>query len=140
MFYAISWFVVLSLLAIWSLAAWAFHAVTAWTISNAGVLAGGAEAGKALRLPEWLAAWLPPEVASALTAMVSAVTPAIEAALQWAPNLTGGLSVAVWLIWGVGSVLLVVLGMLLTALIAATRRRAPMPATAPAGLPTAPWT
>ena len=38
MFYALSWFFVVALLALWSLAAWALHAVAVWTVSNAGVI------------------------------------------------------------------------------------------------------
>lgn len=124
MFYAFSWFVVFGLLALWSLAAWALHSITAWTVSNAGVLTGGAGATEGLRMPEWLAPWVPPEFALALNSMVSAFTPAIEAVLGWAPALVGGLSVAVWVVWAIGSVLLVVLGFVSTGLIAVLRRRA----------------
>ena len=134
MVYALSWFVVFSLLALWSLAAWTFHAIAAWTVSNAGVLAGGA--GSGLRMPDQLAPWVPPEFALALNAMASAFTPAIETAIGWAPALAGGLSVAVWVVWAIGSVLLVVLGFVVTGLIAVLRRRASMLA-APAGGPAA---
>ena len=136
MFYAFSWFVVFGLLALWSLATWAFHSITAWTISNAGVLAGGAGATDGLRMPDWLAAWVPPEFAAALASMVSAFTPAIEAVLGWAPALAGGLSVVVWVFWAIGSVLLVVLGFVVTGLIAVLRRRGSVlaePARGPAG-------
>ncbi len=40
MFYALSWFVVFGLLALWSLGAWGFHAVAVWAVTNAGALAG----------------------------------------------------------------------------------------------------
>jgi len=136
MFYALGWFVVFGLLALWSLAAWAFHSITAWTISNAGALTGGAGATEGLRMPDWLAAWVPPEFALALSSMVSAITPAIEAVLGWAPALAGGLSVLVWVVWAIGSVLLVVLGSVVTGLIAVLRRRASVltePARGPAG-------
>jgi membrane protein implicated in regulation of membrane protease activity len=128
MFYALSWFVVFGLLALWSLAAWAFHAVTAWTVSNAGVLAGGTGMTEGLRLPEWIAPWVPPELAAALTSVVAAFMPAVEAMLGWAPALAGGLSVAVWVVWAIGSALLIVLGVVLSAMIAAFRRRSTMPA------------
>ena len=95
MFYALSWFVAFSLLAFWSLAAWAIHSITAWTVSNAGVLAGGSAVNQGLRMPDWLAPWVPPELALALHSMASAFTPAIETVLEWAPALAGGLSVAV---------------------------------------------
>jgi hypothetical protein len=53
-FYALSWFLVFGLFALWSLAAWAVHAVTVWTVANAGVLTGVASGVEGLRLPEWL--------------------------------------------------------------------------------------
>ena len=133
MFYALSWFVVFSFLALWSLAAWVFHAIAAWTFSHAGVLAGASGASESLRFPAWLAPWVPPEFAAALTSMVSAFTPAIEAVLAWAPALAGGLSVAVWVVWGIGSALLIVLGIMLSGLIAVMRRRSSTPTTPSGG-------
>lgn len=118
MFYALSWFAVLSLLVLWSLAAWAFHAMAAWTAANAGVLAGSSQAVEAMRVPDWLAPWVPPELAPMLTSMLAALAPAIETVLGWAPALAGGLSVAVWVVWALGSALLIVIGMLLSGLIA----------------------
>jgi hypothetical protein len=123
MFHVLNWLVVSSLLALWSLAAWAFHAIGAWTISNAGGLAGGTGAIEGLHLPDWLTPWLPPEIALAFTAMLSASMPAVEAVLNQAPALAGGLSVAVWLVWALGSIFLVVLGLIITGLIAVLRRR-----------------
>jgi hypothetical protein len=134
MFYALSWFAVLSLLAMWSLAAWAFHAIATWTVANAGVLAGGSGTTEGLRVPDWLAPWIPPEVAGALASMVSALMPAIDAVLGWAPALAGGLSVAVWVVWGIGSGLLILLGVVLSGLIAVLGRRAAVSMT-PSGRP-----
>jgi len=123
--YALSWSVMLILLALWSLAAWAFHSIAAWTVSNAGELAGGQGAIESLRVPDWLAPWIPPEVALAFTAMLSALSPAIEATLNLAPALAGGLSVAVWVVWGVGSALIIILGLVGSRLITVLRRRSP---------------
>jgi hypothetical protein len=125
MFYALNWFVVISLVLLWSLAAWAFHAVAVWTISHAGVLAGSAGAVETLRIPTWLAPWVPPDIAHSLNGMIAAMAPYIEALLAWAPTLAGGLSIAVWTVWGVGCALLVLLGFLVTGLIALLRRRVP---------------
>ena len=136
MFYALSWSVVFSLLTLWSLAAWAFHSITTWTVSNAGVLAGGSGGIEGLHVPAWLAPWIPPELALAFTSMLSAFTPAIEAVLNQAPALAGGLSLAVWVVWGIGSILLIVLGLVLSGLITILRRRASMLA-APSGGPAA---
>lgn len=123
MFYALSWSVMFILLVLWSLAAWAFHLIAAWTVSNAGVLAGGSEAIDGLRAPDWLAPWIPPELALAFTSTLSALGPAIEAALHQAPALAGGLSVAVWAVWGVGSTLIVILSLVCSRLITELRRR-----------------
>ena len=127
MFYAISWFSVLSLLALWSLAAWALHAVAVWTVSNAGALTGaasGATAGvEGLRLPDWLAPWVPPEVAQAMTSLLSGLGPLVEGLLQAAPALASGLTVTTWVIWGLGTGLLVLLGAGLHLFIALWRRR-----------------
>ena len=123
MLYALSWSVTFILLALWSLAAWAFHSIAAWTVSNAGALAGGSGAIEGLRAPDWLAPWIPPEIALAFTSMLSALSPAFEAALNQAPALAGGLSVAVWAAWGIGSALIVILGLVCSRLIAVLRRR-----------------
>ena len=128
MFYALGWFVVFGLLALWSFAAWAFHAVAAWTVSNAGVLAGGTGLTEGLRLPEWLALWVPPELAAALTSVVAAFMPAVEAMMRWAPSLASGVSAAVWVVWALGSALLIVLGVVISAVIAVSRPRSKMPA------------
>jgi hypothetical protein len=112
------------LLALWSLAAWAFHSIAAWTLSNAGVLTGGSGAIEGLRAPDWLTPWIPPELTLAFTSMLSASTPVIDAALNHAPALAGGLSVAVWAVWGIGSALIVILGLVCSRLISVLQRRA----------------
>jgi len=127
MLYALSWFVVFSLLALWSLTAWAVNAVAVWTVSNAGALTGaasGAASGvQGLQLPDWLAPWVPPEIAQAMASLLSGMAPAVDSLLQAAPTLAGGLTIATWVIWGLGSVLLVLLGAGMHLLIAMWRRR-----------------
>ncbi len=123
MFYALSWFVVFLLLALWSLAAWAFHGIAVWAVSNAGALTGAASGVEGLGLPAWLVPWVPPEIVQAMTWLLSGLAPALESLLQAAPALAGGLTVATWVIWGLGSALLVLLGAGLHLLIAMLRRR-----------------
>lgn len=123
MFYALSWVVVFSLLALWSLVAWAFHAVAVWAISNAGGLTSAASGAEGLRLPAWLAHLVPPEIVQTMNSLLSGLAPTVEGLLQAAPALAGGLTVATWVVWGVGSGLLVVLGAGLHLLIAMWRRR-----------------
>jgi hypothetical protein len=123
MFYAFSWFVVVALLALWSLAAWALHAVSVWTVSNAGVLTGAASGAGTIRLPDWLAPWVPPEIAQSVSQLLAGLGPVVDSLLQAAPTLAGGVTVATWVVWGIGSVLLVMLGAGLHLLIALWRRR-----------------
>ena len=122
-FYAISWFVVVALLALWSLAAWALHAVGIWTVSNAGALSGAASGVGAVRLPEWLAPWVPQALSQSLTALLSSLGPVVDGLLQATPALAGGVTAASWVVWGIGSVLLVLFGAALHLLIALWRRR-----------------
>jgi len=120
--YALSWFFVFSLFALWSLTAWAMHAVAVWTVSNAGALTGVASDVEGLRLPEWLVPWVPPEIAQAMTSLLSGFAPVVESLLQTAPALAGGLTMATWVVWGLGSALLLLLGAGLHLLIAMWRR------------------
>ncbi len=122
MLYAISWFVIVLLLAAWSLTAWALHAAAVWTLSSAGALSGAASGVAGLRLPEWLAPWVPAEVVQSLSALLSGLGPMVESLLQAAPALAGGLTWASWAVWGIGGVLFVVLGAALHLLIALWRR------------------
>ena len=122
MFYLLSWFLVFGLFALWSLTAWAVHAVAVWSVSNASALTGVASGGDGLRLPELLAPWVPPEIAQAMTSLLSGFAPVVESLLQTAPALAGGLTMATWVIWGLGSALLLLLGAGLHLLIAMWRR------------------
>ncbi len=122
MFYTLGWFAVLSLLALWSLAAWAFHAIAVWTVNHAGALPGAAPGGDTQRLLGWLEPWVPAGFVPAVKDLVAAFTPLLETLLAWAPSLAGGLSVAVWVVWGIGAVLLVALGLALSAVLAVVRR------------------
>jgi hypothetical protein len=123
MLYAVNWFVVFTLLALWSVAAWVLHAAAVWTVSNAGALAGAASGAGTLALPDWLAPWVPPEIAQWASQLLSGLGPLVDSLLQAAPALAGGLTVATWVVWGMGSVLLVLLGAGLHLLIALGRRR-----------------
>ena len=123
MFYALSWFAVASLLALWSLTAWALHSIAVWVVSNAGTLSGAATGAGSITLPEWLAPWVPAEMTEALNAMLASLGPLVERLLEGAPALAGVLTVATWALWGIGSVLLVLLGAGLHLLIALWRRR-----------------
>lgn len=113
MVYALSWVVIAALIALWSLVTWALHAVAVWTVSNVGTMA----------LPDWLMPWVPPEVAPWVSQLVVDLGPVVDALLQAAPALAGGLTVATWVVWCIGSLLLLLLGVGLHLLIASWRRR-----------------
>ena len=123
MFYALSWFLIFFSLALWSLTVWAANAVALWTIAQAGAWNGTAVGGASLALPDWLAPWVPPELAQALTAMLASVAPMVESLLQSAPALAGGITVAAWVVWALGGLMLLLLGAGLHLLIAMRRRR-----------------
>lgn len=134
MFFALSWMVVLVLIGLWSLSAWALHAASTWAVAHAGALAdpAGAMAGAGLDLPAWLAPWIPPEALQMLDSLRTALAPMLEGLLGMMPALAGGLSVAVWVLWALGTVLLVVLGVVAHVLIATVRRRLPGASAQPA--------
>ena len=81
MIYALIWFLVFGLLALWSLAAWAMNAVAVWTVSNAGAMTGAASGVESLRLPEWLALWVPPEIVLGVTALLAGLAPIVGSVL-----------------------------------------------------------
>jgi hypothetical protein len=124
MFYALNWFVVFSLFVLWSLGAWAVHAIAGWLTSNAGVLSSGADAVAGIALPQWISVWLSPDIAETLSTTLLMFKPAVEAVLATVPALAGGLSVVIWVLWGLGVALLIVLGLVGSGLIALLRRQA----------------
>ena len=123
MFYVFSWFAVASLLALWSLATWALHAVAVWSVSNVGALFGAAEGVGSIALPDWLAPWVPTELVQAVAQMAAGLGPLVDSLLQAVPFLAGGLTVVAWVVWAIGGVFLLVLGAALHLLIALWRRR-----------------
>ena len=122
MVYALSWVVVVALLALWSFAAWTLHAVAVWSVLNAGALSGATSDTASFLLPDWLAAWVPEEVAQSLGALVVGLGQLVDTLLKALPALAGGVTVATWLVWGIGSGLLLVLGVGMNVLIALWRR------------------
>jgi hypothetical protein len=129
--YLVSWLLVLALLAFWSLFAWAVHALTAWSAANAAALASQGKAIEELTAPAWLAAWLPAEWLAAFKAMAAAMMPVVDAMLALLPSLAGAMSVLIWVLWGLGVTVLLVLGAVLHGLIAMWRRRQQPPAAPP---------
>lgn len=127
MFHAITWSLVAMFVALWSLATWALHAVTHWTIANAGALSGTASQIGSFPVPEWLSPWLPPEAAAALAALMSDLGPMAASLLQAMPGLSSSVTVVAWVLWGIGLVLLLLLGVAAHVLASMWRRRGDRP-------------
>ena len=123
MFYKLNWFLVLGLLALWSLGVWAFHALTVWVVSQTGAWSGPASVVQEFRWPEGLAPWLPTETELVFASLLSGLVPVVDGLLHAMPALAGGLSVVTWVIWGFGCVLLVLMGAGLHLLMAMRQRR-----------------
>lgn len=139
MWHGVAWLVIVCLLAVWSLGAWALHAMAQWGAEFAGAAgAAGAAGGVAelagraseLRLPEWLASWLPAGAQEQWGTMVSASTPWVESVVSHATSLAAWLAPAIWVVWALGGVLLLALGGGLSAVILVVRRRRPSPSIA----------
>ncbi|MBV7539670.1 hypothetical protein [Acidovorax sp. sic0104] len=122
MFYAISWFLSFMLLALWSVACWGVHAVTVWAVSSAGALSAGTSAMNAILVPEWIRAWIPPQLTQEFEALIASVGPVVQSALEAVPALSGAVSVMAWAIWGLGAVVLVALAVGAHLLIAVFKR------------------
>lgn len=123
MFYAISWFLALALLALWSVACWSAHAVTLWAVSGAGTLTGsGPAVVDQVALPDWLAIWLPPALAQEFGVWIAAAGPVVQSALEAVPALSGAISVLAWAVWGVGALVLLAVAVGIHLLIALLKR------------------
>lgn len=125
MLHALTWFLVISLLLAWSLAAWAFHAIASWAAEQSGSLAGSTEAILALSMPEWLAPWVPQGWWNSGVSVLSELAPLLNSVLGAMPSLTGPLSILVWVVWTVGACLIVILGVLASGLLMHLGRKQP---------------
>lgn len=120
------WLSLFLLLLLWSLLAWAAHALAGWSGWSAWAGGGGGDWKAwidALQLPAWLAPWLPAQSLEAVKAMLAASAPMIEWAVASAPALMAWLPTLVLGLWGVGAVLLVLAGVALSVAVGVWRRR-----------------
>ena len=120
------WLPTLLLIVLWSLFAWAAHALAGW--SGWTAWAGGGSGDwrawiDALALPAWLAPWLPAESLEAVKAMLVAGAPMMEWLVASMPALMAWLPVLVLVIWAVGTGLLVLGGVLGSVAVGLWRRK-----------------
>jgi hypothetical protein len=123
MFYAITWLLLAVLMALWSGAAWALHALASWSVAQAGGLAGLPGQVVALGVPEWLTFWLPVDAQASWTAILAAIAPFFDYLLAVAPGLVAWAAPLIWVLWAVGGLMLLVLGVAATLMIRAAKRR-----------------
>lgn len=123
------WLATLMLVLLWSLLAWAAHALagwqgwTAWAAGGTGGTEGWQAWIDALALPAWLAPWLPAQSLEAVKAMVGAAAPLIEWLAASMPALLSWLPGLVLAVWVAGTVLLLLGGALGSAAIGLWRRK-----------------
>lgn len=124
MLYIVSWFFVLTLLAIWSACIWIAHSLASWSLTGIGSVVGQTQHIDRLPIPDWITVWIPSELVLAVKATAAGVLPWVESALEALPSVGSWLSPLAWTVWGVGLVILAVGAALLHALISVSRRAA----------------
>ena len=124
MLYIVSWFFVLTLLAIWSACIWIAHSLASWSLTGIGSVVGQTQQIDRLPIPDWITVWIPSELVLAVKATAAGVLPWVESALEALPSVGSWLSPLAWTVWGVGLVILAEGAALLHALISVSRRAA----------------
>lgn len=120
------WLTALLLIVLWSLFAWAAHALAGW--SGWTAWAGGGTGDwrawiDALVLPAWLAPWLPAPSLETVKALLVAWAPLMESLVASMPALLSWLPALVLVIWAVGTGLLVLGGVLGSVAVGIWRRK-----------------
>lgn len=110
MFYIVNWTLVAFLLSLWSLAAWAFHGLVVWAVTKAPSLTGPAADLSSVPVPAWLMQFLPVEAIQGLIVALTETWTLLAGFLQAAPSVATGVSVVTWTVWGLGSAVLLAVG------------------------------
>lgn len=122
MLYAISWFLVLTLLAIWSASVWLAHSFAIWSLTGLGALVGHTQPIERLPLPGWISLWAPSELILAFKSLAATVYPFVESVLSALPSPALWLTPLAWATWGIGLVILLAGAAAMHALITMMRR------------------
>ena len=110
MLYIANWTLVMLLFALWSLAAWAFHGVVVWALTVAPSLTGPATDLSSVPMPAWLLQFLPVEAIQGLIVALTETWTLLAGFLQAAPSVASGVTAVTWTVWGVGSAVLLAVG------------------------------
>lgn len=119
MLYAVMWSMVSLLFIFWSVAAWGVYSAVQWLaglapdkLEAATTAAGDAtrEAVPLLGMPEWMTVNLPQEIVEAWLVWAKALLLWLQSPLLNAPTLIDWLTPAIWIVWGLGTFLLLLIG------------------------------
>ena len=124
MLHAISWFLALALLLIWTACVWVLHSLAAWSLTGVGAMVGQSQQIDRLTVPGWIDVWIPSDLILTFKTTAANVLPWIESALSVLPSVGVWLTPLAWIVWGVGLVILMIGAAALHALISVTRRAA----------------
>ena len=124
MLLALAWFVVLALLAAWSMCIWLLHSIAVWSATGAGAMVAQSKQLDGLALPNWVSVWVPPDLMLALKSSVSTVLPFVESAMGTLPAAAAWLSPLAWMVWGVGTLLLTAIGAVIHVAMTMMKKRA----------------
>lgn len=117
MVFLVGWVLVLLLLALWSGLVMAGHALLVAMLTHAGGIGSGDWS-----LPASLTAWLPGPVADWLVSTLETLTPQLQSLAGMLPSLSGGVTVLAWVVWALGALLLLGIGLAIHLAIALWRK------------------
>ena len=123
MLYIANWTFVTLLIALWSLAAWAFHGVVVWAVTKAPSLTGPAADLSSVPVPAWLLQFLPIEAIQGLIVALTETWTLLAGFLQAAPSVATGVTAVTWTVWGLGSAVLLAVGVGIHLCVSLWRRR-----------------
>jgi hypothetical protein len=122
MLYLLMWAMIGLLFIFWTAVAWGLHLAAQWFAGMApaqleAVTTGAGDAARQaiplLGLPEGLTAVLPAGVIEPWQALAQSFLPWLQSLLQQVPALVSWLSPAIWIGWGLGTLLLLLSGIAL---------------------------
>ncbi len=123
MLYIANWTFVTLLIALWSLAAWAFHGVVVWAVTKAPSLTGPAADLSSVPVPAWLLQLFPIEAIQGLIVALTETWTLLAGFLQAAPSVATGVTAVTWTVWGLGSAVLLAVGVGIHLCVSLWRRR-----------------